>query len=221
MKWAKTKSEINQIRKRLLKLGPRGSVRVTDGSTESITDDEFRSSIELEIKSNYEELNDKPTNLYLYKRKFGKWLVVPKNKIPANYKKARPRYEAFVGGFLYFFEKHVSHRKNDNRVVYFDWGKINKDAGLTIFLSPLFINPSIKSTDNIDSLYDNENSGVNHIMESNGNGRHQYEQSETMQQIAIASQTEAVLDPLSAIAAAVATPVDPPPPPPPPPPARE
>jgi hypothetical protein len=219
MKWAKTKSEISQIRKRLLKLRPGGGVKVTDGSTESITDDQFRSSIELEIKSNYEELDDKPTNLYLYKRKFGKWLVVPKCKIPANYKKARPRYEAFVGGFLYFFENHVSHRKNDNRVVYFDWGKINKDAGLTIFLSPLFLKHPVKVTDSIYSLYDDKNGDMYDILKSNG--KHQYEQSETMQQVAIASQAEAVLDPLAAIAAAVAPPVDPPPPPPPPPPARE
>lgn len=116
MKWLKSKEEIDQIRKRLEKQG--------------INPD-------AEIDRYYEEMEDKcPVDEYLLKNEFGEWLST--SKVPDNYERSRPKYEAFIGGFLYYFEKHVSPRKNDNRILYFDWGKINKKAKLTIYLKPLF-----------------------------------------------------------------------------------
>jgi hypothetical protein len=116
MKWLKSKDEINQIRKRLDKQGV---------------------SPDPEIDKFYNTLDDDcSVEDYLHKHEFGEWLST--NKVPDNYDRTRPKYEAFIGGFLYYFEKHISPRKNDNRTLYFDWGKINKKAKLTIYLKPLF-----------------------------------------------------------------------------------
>ena len=93
MKWAKTATELSQIRLRLKQL----LIKSKDGT---------EAGIDNEINAYYEKLPGKLNLCDLHDKGFGEWLVV--KKLPERYDQARARYEAFVGGFLYFFEKHVS-----------------------------------------------------------------------------------------------------------------
>jgi hypothetical protein len=172
MKWAKTKAELEKIRNKLKERG--------------------FTNFENEINANYQELTAEPTLCGLHEKNFSEWLVI--KKLPKGYENARARYEAFVGGYLYFFEKHVSKIRKDNRLLYFDWGKINKEAELTIFLNPLYNKFVIADKSGSDS--------------ESGNGKYSPNQNSGELQKAI-------------VAPSPSESTDPPPPPPPPPPARE
>jgi len=191
MKVAKTKTELSQIRKWLEKLPPIGGIH---------------KNIDSEINEFYEELTAKPSLHDLHEKGFGEWLV--KDKLPPGYKRARPRYEAFVAGFLYFFENHVSKIPKDNRVLYFDWGKINKGAELTIFLNPL--RDKKKSMIAGNSSSDSEN----------GNGKYSHKQN-GQDMVKVLSNKLSKRMQKTVVAPPPAGETDPPPPPPPPPPARE
>lgn len=167
MKWAKTETELSLIRKRL----------------------EER-AIKIALKY-YKELTGKLSLNSLHEKGYSEWLIV--KKLPEGYEHARPRYETFVGGYLYFFEKYVSKIPKDNRVLYFDWGKINKEAELTIFLNPLYNKFVIANKSGSDI--------------ENGNGKYSHDQNghgQVMQKSLVASPPYGEIDP-------------PPPPPPPPP----
>jgi len=112
MKWAKKKADVDEIHKRLKKLNG--------------------FPVDSEMKY-YEELTGEPDLKSLHNADFSKWLIVP--KLPPSFECSRARYETFVGGFISFFERHIS--PEDERTLYFDWGKINTKAELTIFLKPL------------------------------------------------------------------------------------
>lgn len=78
----------------------------------------------------------------LYKKGFREWLICNKKKdwdiICQFTEDDRFSYEAYVGGFLAYYEIHVSKsKKRENRTVYFDWGRINKSVPLTIYLRPV------------------------------------------------------------------------------------
>lgn len=136
MKWAKTETELSQIRKRLKERG-----------------------IKTELKY-YEELAGTLSLNSLYEKGFSEWLVI--KKLPEGYEHTRAKYEAFVGGYLYFFEKHVSKIPKDNRVLYFDWGKINKESELTIFLNPVYNKFMIANDrENGNGKYNHEQNGKN------------------------------------------------------------
>ena len=169
MKWAKTETELSQIRKRLKERG-------------------FE---KIELKY-YEELIGELSLNSLHEKGFSEWLIV--KKLPEGYESTRARYEAFVGGYLYFFENHVSKVPKDNRVLYFDWGKINKEAELTIFLNPLYNKFMIADKSGSDK--------------ENGNGKYSHKQNgqdQVMQKSLVAPPPSGETDP----------PTPPPPPPPP------
>ncbi len=148
MKTAKTREELGLIRENLYQLlndNKGGDVsfwvwlkRIFNPIKRKQADENATMAIvDKDIYAYYEELeNDHPTVDYLKHAGFGEWLVV--EKIPDHYERTRSKYEAFVSGFLYFFEKHVSKNPKENRTLFFDWGTINKKAHLTIFLKPLY-----------------------------------------------------------------------------------
>lgn len=196
MKWAKTKDEMDNIRKKLKDLSPnalingcKDPIKTSDSSPKSNNVSE-EDMIQAELHEFYKEIDNKPDLDYLKDRGFAKWLVV--EELPKDYKRARARYEAYVGGFLYFFEKHVSNVPDDDRVLYFDWGKINPKAALTIFLNPLY------KSDEKNASYQGSEDDVNVWSDKQANN---------ISKTSIASPPSGETDP--------------PPPPPPPPPPRE
>jgi hypothetical protein len=195
MRIAKSKTDIEEIRKRLQNLEAKGSVK-------NIT-------IDNEINSCYVELEDTPTGDFLKKNRYGKWVCFSENEIPPNYEMARTRYEIFVGGFLYFFENHEKKSGKKNRILYFDWGKINKNAALTIFMKPFFNNPYYGTKEKSP-----KSKMVSEFEEANG--QNDFSQSNKMMKTAIVQPLEMAHKVLLQVLG-----TDPPPPPPPPPPSRE
>jgi hypothetical protein len=178
MKWAKTKSACDKIRKRWYDL-----------DKESLAKD----------MSYYHQIEDGSTLTDLEANGFGIWREFKELKKDYTRSRARARYECFVGGFLYFFEKHVSKVPKDNRVLYIDWGKINKGAALTIFLNPLYDKKKIMPL--ADSGTDSENSNRKYSLKQNGDNQ-------VLQKALVAPPPDGGE-------------IDPPPPPPPPPPPRD
>jgi hypothetical protein len=218
MKWAKTKSELAQIRKRLAKLGPSFNGLKNPGKKL------LKDLVDCEVRQYYEELEDELTIRSLHKKGFGEWLVVPKNEMPRKYEKARARYEAFVGGYLYYFENHVSENQ-DNRVLYFDWGIINKKAGLTIFMAPLHVKEPKTPVDAPDNGNNYAKSEPDTSVNGNGNGNGKHYQNQNGQDVLEIFQNKLGKKGRKVI---IASPpaggresTDPPPPPAPPPPPRE
>jgi len=68
------------------------------------------------------------------------WAVFRKDQISDEMKNHanQIRYEAFIQGFVYYFEKFASSHVNDDRGIYFDWGELFGNMGLTIFMQPLY-----------------------------------------------------------------------------------
>jgi hypothetical protein len=121
MKWAKTQKEIEEIRKRLYALAGKNP--------------KLKAAMDAEISKFYFPM-DKITLQTLKEAEFKPWLTYTQ-PLPKHYEKARSRYEAFVGGYVYYFEHYHSNHKDDERIVYFDWGRLNKSAKLTIYMHPL------------------------------------------------------------------------------------
>jgi hypothetical protein len=95
----------------------------------------------------------------LYKEGFGEWLIVQSDQLPPGLTDTdKLNYKVFIGGFLYYFEKHVSSIKGDDRTVFIDWGKINKNAGLTIYLKPLYRPCYNRKGDKIEIIYHDDKS---------------------------------------------------------------
>lgn len=200
MKWAKPKKHLGLLRNRL-------------AEANFILDKDADNAAYLAaVNKYYYEIEDKPTLDSLWEKGFRVWLSV--KKVPAGYKKARARYEAFVGGYLYFFEKHVSKIPKDDRALYFDWGVLNKNNGLTIFINPLYAKSVVKE-DGKKGITDPKNLAVfngKFAKQENGNERVQLmrkRRTENLTALAIAPPP------------GTSGPVDPPPPPPPPPPPRD
>ena len=191
MKVAKTKTELSQIRDRLKKLPPiKGK------------------NIDQEMNEWYEEIPDKPSKEYLEKRGFREWKSSP---VPPGYNGARARYEAFVAGFLFYFENHVKESEKIDRTLYFDWHKINKnDNAVTIYLQPFFGIPLITEPVKTDS-----------DMNTNGNGKSNGAVNKQTELGLLTNEPEGKMLKTAIASPPSATPVDPPPPPPPPPPPRE
>ena len=148
----------------------------------------------------------------LKEKKFGVWRAFPKLDKDYSSHSVQTRYELFIGGFLYYFENHVKEAGKINRTLYFDWGKINKEAALTIFLKPFYDNPLITETTNTDS---DMNSGGNGNGNSNGSDHKQKDHD------GLSSKPEEKMLKTAIASPPAETPTDPPPPPPPPPPPRE
>jgi len=74
----------------------------------------------------------------LYNAGFTEWLICKEKKdwevIQRFTADDRFSYEAFIGGFLAYFELHISKPKTD-RTVYFDWYTLNPAVPLTIYLT--------------------------------------------------------------------------------------
>jgi hypothetical protein len=147
----------------------------------------------------YVEIKDEPTLTDLEANGFSIWQKFEKLDKDYTTTKAKAKYECFVAGFVYFFEKYGSKIPKDDRVVYFDWGKINTGADLTIFLNPLYEKKKIKSADS--SGTDSENANGKYSLKQNGNDQ-------VLQKAFVAPPPADDT-------------IDPPPPPPPPPPPRD
>lgn len=208
MKWAKTKKDLSLIRHRLEK----EKIVVVSAREKAIIDENLTA-----VNNFYQEIDDEPGLVYLHKKGFRVWRSV--KKVPVKYQNARARYEAFVGGFLYYFEKHVSKIPKDNRTLYFDWGVLNKKKELTIFLNPLYGKTKIKLSD-----LNEKGSAVTgkSLSVINGNGKQSAKHNGKELVHVVRKKTTGKPE-----AFAIAPPpgttgtVDPPPPPPPPPPPRD
>ncbi len=88
------------------------------------------------------ELMANPTPASLKKAGFQKWYICQSTKekkiVNGFSDDDKFSYEAFVGGFLEYFERYDSKKKHDERTVFFDWQPGNKDAPLTIYLRPVY-----------------------------------------------------------------------------------
>jgi hypothetical protein len=93
------------------------------------------------IKKGYKELTWIPTADNLHDKGFHDWMRIKKGKIGKYFReKDRQGYEAFVQGYLWYFEKHDSMiSSHEDRTLYFDWGKTRDDCDLIIYLKPLFM----------------------------------------------------------------------------------
>jgi hypothetical protein len=192
MKWAKTINEYTQIFEKLKGVLSKGN---------------------LEKEMSYYDLIANPSTPQDLKEKgFGVWGEF--KNIDKHYTKprARARYELFIGGYLYYFDKHVKESGSVDRTLYFDWGKINNKAVLTIFLKPFYGN-TLKT----------EKTNTNSDMNSNGNGNGKYngfvnkqEEFDVLRNKPVVKMQKTAIAPPPAL-----TDTDPPPPPPPPPPPRE
>lgn len=81
----------------------------------------------------------KPTVASLHKQGFKEWLILKKDGLPQGFDSFdKADYEAFVGGFLYYFENYNTGIKDDDRTLLVDWGTINPKADMTIYLKPLY-----------------------------------------------------------------------------------
>jgi hypothetical protein len=208
MKWAKPKKELDKLRQRLeneILVGP-----VIKGQT-AIKDENLAA-----VDKYYEGIGDQVSLACLHEKGFRIWRSF--KKVPIKYEKTRARYEAFIGGFLFYFEKHDSKIPKDNRTLYFDWGVLNKKADLTIFLNPIYgkINKKVPLKKIGDDCTSNSLSIIN------GNGKYTAKQNGQEKVKVLKKQT---VNKLQAFAIApppgTTGPVDPPPPPPPPPPPRD
>jgi hypothetical protein len=146
MKWAKTKNECDKIRKKWK-------------DAKNLAKD----------MSYYVQIQDESTLKDLDANGFSIWRAFEKLDKDYTRPRARARYEAFVGGFLYYFEKYDSKFPKDDRVLYFDWGKINTGAALTIFLNPLYDKKKIMPL--ADSGTDSENSNEKYSLKQNGDNQ--------------------------------------------------
>jgi hypothetical protein len=185
---AKTKNEIAKILIKLKGLNPR--------------------SLKKEM-SYYVEIDSPSSQLDLEKKDFGVWAQFENLEKHYKNRQAQIRYELFVGGFLYYFEKHVKESGNVDRTIYFDWGKINKKAALTIFLKPFYGIP-------LKTKQTKTNSDINR----NGNGKYSGSVNK-QEEFNVLSTTPGGKMQNTAIAPPPATGTDPEPPPPPPPPPKE
>jgi len=88
----------------------------------------------------YIELIKDPAD-FLKDKKCQKWYIcqsVQEQEIVRNFSADdRFSYEAFVGGFLVYFEMYASKFENDQRTVYFDWQTDGPGVPLTIYLYPV------------------------------------------------------------------------------------
>ena len=202
MKWAKTKGEIEQIREKLLKLAaaevPHQNKKVVD----------INKVVQNEIDQFYVELPEVVTIEYLKSNGFDTWLEVP--TLPLHYKttRNRGRYEAFAGGYLYYYDQHVKPDPKVERVLYFDWGKISPNAELTVYLNPCFkLDPKANKGEGVrnDDPDDGNSNGKD---DTNKKDKPWEQKVEKIQRTVIATPPSAGI-------------TDPPPPPPPPPPPKE
>lgn len=118
--------------------------------------------------SYYQEIPEETTWEDLEKNGFGVWQKFEELDKEYTRPKYQTRYEIFVSGFLYYFEKHVKESKQTNRTVYFDWCNINQKAALTIFLKPFYGNPRMTGSTNTSSDMKGNDNG-----EFNGFNKHE------------------------------------------------
>jgi len=198
MKWAKTKKQYVAIYNRLKK-------------------ELDKKSLAKEMDY-YDLIKDVSTLTDLEDMGFGTWLEVPKLDKQYKRRNAKTRYEIFVGGYLYYFDKHVKESEFLDRTLYFDWGVINKERPLTIFLKPFFGNPLKTETVNANSdITSNGNGNGN----GNGKGNGKYNGFvKKPEKFDVLTNTIGGKMHRTAIAPPPAAPIDPPPPDPPPPPTR-
>ncbi|MES1223378.1 MAG: hypothetical protein ABUT20_48230 [Bacteroidota bacterium] len=126
MKIAKQSNEYNAIMKILsvplpLKAGPR------DLATFKFHQDE---------KKIYTKINHKTAGS-LHKAGFHDWVRIDKYAIEDIFGKNHLAFEAFVQGYISYFEKYDSFIGNDDRIIYFDWNP-KSDHDLIIYLKPLY-----------------------------------------------------------------------------------
>jgi len=73
----------------------------------------------------------------LHKDGYHDWVRIEKDTISGIFSKDDHRFEAFVQGYISYFETHDSVIGNDDRIIYFDWNP-DSNHDLIIYMKPLY-----------------------------------------------------------------------------------
>ncbi|MBS1574546.1 MAG: hypothetical protein JST09_04510 [Bacteroidetes bacterium] len=129
MKVAKQKNEYDKIINNLKESIPQKSLLTEKNEAQ----DYIAGAEEFYIQINHDTADN------LHKAGFHDWDRI-KFPMPKPFTESfMKNYEAYVQGYIMYFEKNDNLRGNEDRTIYFDWGKTNKEFDLVIYMKPLFV----------------------------------------------------------------------------------